>query len=80
MRSRVAWSVREKNAKWTPKPGSSNVSGPLLASRFWNRSLPSAVIFYTTRPRLDASGGGWVSVAGVSSVIQPPSFIRRSVG
>src|SRR5256885_2353503 len=44
MRSRVAWSVREKNAKCTPKPGSSNVSGPAWASSSWKRSLPSAVI------------------------------------
>ena len=37
-------SVRAKNAKCTPKPASSYVSGPAWASSSAKRSLPSAVI------------------------------------
>src|SRR5690606_24839936 len=44
IRSRVARSVRAKNAKCTPNPVSSQVSGPVWASSSPNRSLPSAVI------------------------------------
>src|SRR5205814_6148893 len=79
MRSRVSWSVREKNAKCTPKPGSSNVSGPAWARSSWNRSLPSAVILYTTRPRRLVSGGTAADVED-SSVIRPPVCSRRRVG
>src|SRR4029450_10749023 len=70
IRSRVARSVRAKKAKCTPKPASSYVSGPAWASRSAKRSLPSAVILYTIRPRRLVSGG-IVSVSGTVSLIQP---------
>ena len=77
MRSRVAWSVREKNAKCTPKPASSYVSGPAWASRSANRSLPSAVILYTTRPRRLVSGGIIVAV-GDLGLGDPAGRLQRS--
>ena len=43
IRSRVAASVRPKNAKCTPNPSSSHAEGPLSSSSSAKCSLPSAV-------------------------------------